>query len=240
MTAKPYTILAPLYSHVMKYIDYSGWANYILEVHKSLGLKNTAILELASGNCKIASYLSRKIKNIIVTDISFQMLGECSDSPVQKVCCDMVHLPFKSKFNFIFSTFDSLNYLDEEAKIELFFKNIYFYLEDEGYFTFDVSLEENSLKHEKELNRKGKYKGRKYSQKSEYYREERIHYNTFVIENKDGSVRKEIHRQKIYDFNYYFKLADKYGFKVVNCYDSFTFSDAHLRSERVQFVIKKI
>ncbi len=41
----------------------------------------------------------------------------------------------------------------------MFFKNIKNNLTKHGSMTFDVSLKKNSIKHLKQLNRKGKYKG---------------------------------------------------------------------------------
>ena len=151
----------------------------------------------------------------------------------------MAELPFKNKFSFIYSTFDSINYLDNEESINKFFKNIFHILNDEACFTFDVSLEKNSIKHEKRLNRKGKVDGLKFIQNSKYDRTTKIHQNKFKIKLEDGSIVEEIHRQKIYDFEYYFNIIEQHNLYVVHCFNSFTDDDTNSESERAQFVVKK-
>ncbi len=73
------------------------------------------------------------------------MLKSDTNNVVNKVCCDMTSLPFDTKYGLIFSTFDSVNYLMSKKKLLALFKQVSLLLEDNGIFTFDVSLEKNSL-----------------------------------------------------------------------------------------------
>ena len=151
----------------------------------------------------------------------------------------MTKLPFKIKFPLIISAFDSINYLLTHVELNSLFSNINNLLTDNGIFTFDVSLEKNSLKNERRLNRKGKVNGLRYVQKSKYDNTAKIHYNYFRIFLENGDVIEEIHKQKVYEFFDYFSVIENNGLYVENCYDSFSFDDADENCERVQFVVKK-
>jgi SAM-dependent methyltransferase len=151
----------------------------------------------------------------------------------------MTLLPFKNKFDFIYSAFDSVNYLNDEAKLSTYFANISKNINEDGLLLFDVSLKNNSLKYVKRLNRKGSYKGIKYIQKSVFDEESKIHSNFIKLKLSNGKIIEEIHKQKIYDFYYYFEVLESNNLYVVECFEAFTFNDATEDSERVQFIVKR-
>ena len=119
----------------------------------------------------------------------------------------------------------------------LLFKDIKRILKDGAIFTFDVSLEPNSLKHVKEPFRSGEYNGIRFVQKSRYNPKSRIHKNIFRMEFKDR-VYTETHKQKIYPFVEYFELISKAGLNVMECFEAFSFKDGNAGSERVQFLVR--
>lgn len=236
---KAYKDIAYFYNHLMRSIDYKEWAEYICNIYEDYELNSSKILELSAGTCSLSKYLIKKFPDILVTDISFDMISSADFLHHQKIVCDMSSLPLKSKFDFIFSTFDSINYLTEEKLLRKMFSEIYSVLTDEGIFTFDASLEANSLRYEKSLNRKGKFNGLKYVQESIYDKELKIHTNRFVIKLTDGRFVEEIHKQKIYDLDTYLKIADETGLTVLDCYEAFTLKELNEKSDRAQFVIKR-
>ena len=238
IAAKPYTYFSQVYSHLMKSVDYSYWAKYIKEIHSTLGGKNDIALELASGNCNLSKYLKNEFKLLYLTDLSVEML-KLNKTKFSTVSCNMMHLPFKNRFDFIFSAFDSINYLSEESHMLHFANEIQSTLSDNGYFIFDVSLKRNSLKYVKDLNRKGKYKGIEYKQVSEFDHDNNLHINSVEIKLNNGKVYKEVHKQRIYDFYYYFEVLESAGMFVAECFDAFTFNDASPDSERIQFIVKR-
>lgn len=222
----------------MRYVKYDKWADYIYSLSKDDIIKNSKVLELAGGNGNLSTYLKKYFNNILVSDKSFPMLNQ-SENEIPKVCCDMLSLPFKEKFDLIFSTFDSINYLTSQKALSKLFSEINCILAPGGIFTFDASLEKNSLKHVRIPVRRGTYEGIKYVQRTDYNFKNRIHRNIFRIQLKDGSIYKEIHKQKIYSFDTYFKLLEKAKMRVEECYDAFTFNDANPQMERVQFLVRK-
>lgn len=222
----------------MRAIDYSTWADYILDIIDLYPITINRALEVGAGNCKISEYLTKHFKNYYVSDLSKDMLNS-NDIQVNKVACDMAALPFQKEFDIIFSIFDSVNYLMTDDKFVQFLTECNNVLSEDGIITFDVSLEKNSLKHLRSLNRKGKYKGIRYKQTSLYHKKNKIHKNIMDIEI-DKKTYTEIHEQRIYEFEEYFIFAEEAGLRVIDCFDCFTFDNAKRNSERVQFVMGKL
>ncbi len=235
---KIYDKVADIYPYLMRTIRYDKWAKYLYEIVKTSVNKNDIILELGAGNGMLAEHFRQYFPHIIITDLSFNMLSREGKSGVQKVCCDMTKIPFNAGFNLVFSAFDSVNYLTSQKKLLSFFKEIKRILASGGIFTFDVSLERNSLKYVKEPFRTGKYNGKIFVQKSWYCPKSRIHKNTFEIEY-DNKKYLEKHKQKIYPFEEYFMLIEKAGLYVSECFEAFTFNNGNAECERVQFVVRK-
>jgi SAM-dependent methyltransferase len=234
-----YSALAAIYAHLMKSIDYEKWADYIYILSKDIQRTNLSALEIACGTGTIAKHLSKRFKNIVVCDHSAAMLGQIDNSKLIRVCCDMMELPFKNKFDFIYSTFDSVNYLLSKEKILKMFNAVSDSLADDGLFAFDVSMEKNSVRYQRYLNRKGKFQKISYSQKSFYNDKSRIHYNAFEITLPDGTKVEEMHKQKIYAFEDYFRFIEATDFYVHKCYEAFSYKDADENTERIQFILKK-
>ncbi len=234
-----YKHIAKIYKRLMRLIDYSSWAEYLHDIFIDYELETNTVLELAAGTGDLSKNLKKYFDNVIVSDLSLPMLKMIDDNELPKICCDMTRLPFKRKFDFIISTFDSVNYLTESEQLRDLFREVFAILSDDGVFTFDVSLENNSLKHLKHLNRRGKYEGIKYIQKSVYSEEERIHRNYFTLSLDNGEIIEEVHTQRIYEFELYFDLLEEAGFYISECLDAFSFETGHSKSDRVQFVVRK-
>ncbi len=239
MEVPQYSILAALYAHLMRKIDYKEWTDYLLALFRNFAVNDDHILEIGGGQGAIASYICDYFPTIILTDLSKEMLFQCVDRRPLKVCCDMRQMPFKNKFDIIYSTFDTVNYLLNEKDLKKYFLEIHSLCNSETIITFDVSLEKNSIKYERYLNRKGKFNGMSFTQKSKYDKVKKIHYNYFEITSDDGKIVNEIHAQKIYAFETYFKIIDEAGLYVADCFDAFSFEKADNASLRAQFVLKK-
>ena len=239
MAAKSYSQLAPVYNHMMRFIDYKMWAKYIYDLSKTVSKKKKYAIELACGSGTLTKMLYKKYSFYVASDLSIPMLEQVPSAVKEKVCCNINSIPFKKKFGFAFSTFDSVNYLLTKKSFIKMLNDVADTLLDDGVFTFDVSLEKNSLKHLKYLNRQGIVKGIKYIQRSIYDPKTRVHSNHFEILLANGKKVKEIHKQKIYLFDDYFSMIDKSPFYVHACYNAFSFINANASTERAQFVLRK-
>jgi len=234
---KIYDKVAEIYPYLMRTIRYDRWARYIYEIVDSSVKKNDVILELGAGNGRLANHFKNYYPHIIISDLSFKMLNQTGMCSLSKICCDMTKTPFKTGFNLIYSTFDSVNYITSRKKMVSFFREIKRILNKGGIFTFDVSLERNSLKHVNEPFRRGKYNGIIFEQTSRYCPKSRTHMNIFSMETDDQKYY-ENHKQKIYPFEDYFKFINKAGLYISECFEAFTFKNGNPECERVQFVVK--
>jgi len=239
MHERPYDKVALIYDHLMKDVDYSEWSKYILKLADIHSSTSTNLLELAAGNCRLSSLISGKFKYFTATDISLPMLKASSSDNIRKVCCDMKALPFNSKFDFIFSAFDSINYILSQRELFKFFSYIKKFLADNGIFTFDASLERNSLNFIIPKVLTETYNGYSYTKICFYKKRSRTHINEFIIQNTSCLEFKEVHKQKIYRLNTYLRLADKAGLQIKACYNCFSLDDVNENSERVQIVLRK-
>ncbi len=236
---KPYKILSEIYSHLMKDINYNAWAEYLLDVIEAHSVMPQSALELASGAGDLAKSLYELTgMNIILSDLSPEILTRTKVN-FPKIVCDMRNLPFRKKFDIVFSTFDSVNYLLTEDDLLKLFLEVKSILSDEGIFLFDVSLENNSLNNAEFFNYGGTVNNISFERKSYYNPQTKIHVNEFVIE-QNGKTFYEKHRQKIYPLFDYFSVLEKAGLFAAACYDAFTFEDATPESERAQFVVRKM
>jgi len=233
-----YSKLSIIYNKVMHKVRYDRWSEYLLAVVELYTNNKAEVLEIAGGNCNFAGYFIEHFPNLIVTDKSFNMLASSKIKNIPRICCDMTKLPFKSKFDLIYSTFDSVNYLTSKRSLSNLFREVKAILKDDGIFTFDVSLERNSLLHVKKPVRKGTCSGISFVHKSSYNQQMRIHKNIFKIKI-DNDIFTEVHKQKIYPFELYFDLIEKAGMYVVECMETFSFIKASADSERIQFIVKK-
>jgi hypothetical protein len=234
----PYKNVSLIYPELMKFVSYKWWARYIYFISRKHIKKKAEVLELASGNCSLAKYLKKQFSNYVSTDLSLSML-KSSEINSDRVCCDMTRLPFKRKFDLIFTAFDSINYLTSKKQLRLLFNEMNKLLSDDGIFTFDAALESNSYKHQKTASDKGKLDGYFYARKSIYLPKSRIHKNIFRIIKPDGEIVTEIHRQKIFPYRTYFEEAEKSNLYVVNCYKAFSIQRGSEKSDRVQFILKR-
>lgn len=240
MKVKPYEKVSAIFDTLMKKLDYESWSNYIIEIAENYIEDNAKVLELGAGSCKIAEFISARYKNYIASDIAVSMLNSMEKNYLSRVCCDMTALPFKSKFDMIFSSFDGVNYLLKQQSLYKLFTEIFRLLKRDGIFTFDVSLENNSLNFLIGKSVEGRSNGYTFQRISKYNKHSRIHSNHFYITDEFGNGFKEVHKEKIYKIDTFFRLAVKAGLYVEACYDCFTFNDVKKNSERAQFVMRKI
>jgi hypothetical protein len=235
---KPYEKLPLIYPHLMDKIKYDRWAGYLHELVKHDCPKRSKVLELAGGDGTFAHYFKKYFPHIILSDISLEMLNNKSNI-IPRVCCNMLSIPFKSKFDLIYANFDSVNYLLSGKHLVKLFNEVAFILNEGGVFTFDISLEKNSYLHVKRNNREGIIKGVTYKQISTFNPDTGIHTNKFRIKLANGDEYSEIHREKIYSFDTYFRLIGKTDLYVAECFETFTFNPANKDSNRIQFMLKK-
>ncbi|MEX2585764.1 MAG: class I SAM-dependent methyltransferase [Balneolaceae bacterium] len=119
-----YSVLAPLYDHIMRDVDYEAWADYIDDLIQLHTPYSEQLLELACGTGSVSLSLGELgYYRILATDQSRQMIqvarkkSEETDSPVRFRPMNFLNIQLKQTFDVVFMVFDSLNYLHTEQEI---------------------------------------------------------------------------------------------------------------------------
>lgn len=222
----------------MKNIDYALWGKYIIDITTKYKISAKTVLEIGGGNGNLARILDRKFSRYVLSDKSHQFLRE-GKYKKEKISCDMNALPFKYKFDLVIAAFDTVNYVSSNRGLKELLKEVSAVLKDGGIFTFDVSLERNSLPHVVERKKIYKYKDQIIEHSSFYNQKKGMHQNTFAFYRAGKLVEKENHKQKIFPFEFLLEQIDKSDFFIIDCLEAFGFRKGKASSKRVQFILKK-
>lgn len=233
-----YKKISLIYNDLVRHVDYTGWARYILKLIKLYKIRTGRVLELASGTGRLFPHLKIAPANSILTDISYNMLDQAS-SKYPKVCCNMTGLPFKGNFDLIISCFDSVNHLSDMTRLAANFNEVSRVLDAGGYFLFDIVTEENSKAYLSSYSKTRSSGNLKYSQASAYDESTRTHFNKFMITEAGNPATSEENREYIYTEEEIEMILFSSGLEVVAKYDSFNFDPVTEKSFRIQYITRK-
>lgn len=241
---EPYSILAEIYDCVMRDVPYKQWSKYIVKLIRKFHPKAKRILELACGTGTMLVLLRKYGFAVDGLDLSPKMIekakGKVRDNDVKFFIADISNFEVDKKYDVQLCLYDSVNYLLELEKFNGLFKSVWDSLNDDGIFIFDISTEYNSIQNAILMNVEERCFGFKYSRRSYYLRDDKLHVNEFRIETGSENFF-ERHVQRIYKISEIEHVIENSGlFKTVDCFDGFSFSKGSEWSERVHFVLKKI
>lgn len=246
-----YSVLAPLYDHIMRDVDYEAWADYIDDLIQLHSPYSEQLLELACGTGSVSLSLGELgYYRILATDQSRQMIqvarkkSKETDSRVQFRPMNFLDIQLKQTFDVVFMIFDSLNYLHTEREILQLHNEVKNVLRPGGFFIFDYTTPCHSREAIHYLDGEEGVVGNRfrYQQSSQYNEESHIHTNRFrieLLENDDQNGQQvlfEEHRQKAWPYQAMNSILDKTDFHILNRYDGFELVPAHEKSHRITIV----
>ena len=239
-----YSKFALVYDHMMKHIDYEGWAKFIHSILKMNGVKFGDVIDISCGTGTFLLKLNKYGYKLYGSDSSLEMINQaklkCNKIGINFYIMDMRNLHFEKRFDGVVSLFDSINYLTTESDLLKKFRSVESILNDNGIFVFDICTETNSINNFNQYTESGEIKGIYYYRKSYYLKEERIQMNDIKIVNKnDGENYREIHRQRIYNPQEIKEIINNSPLKLINMYDDFSFDPPDEETERIHFVLKR-
>lgn len=135
--------------------------------------KNTSMLELNCGTGYDAVQLAGRVKSILATDISKEMINvagnaikEVGVKNVELKCCSIqdIKSEVRGKYDFVFSNFGGLNCLSKE-EMRQFFKDIYLLMEPSSPAAFVLMSKRCWLENRWFALKKDKRKGRRNTEK---------------------------------------------------------------------------
>jgi ubiquinone/menaquinone biosynthesis C-methylase UbiE len=242
-----YKDFAAIYDELInKDIDYSTWANKILEICSTLNVEKRDYLDLACGTGNMTKELAGHFRSTWAVDMSSQMLTEAetklraSNIKAKFVCQDICSLKLNSKFDLVTCCLDSTNYILDEEDLKSYLEGVYNHLKDNGLFIFDINS------YNKLTNILGN--------------------NTFTFDNEDvvyiwenfleddivqmdltffvqegSSYRRfdEEHCERAYKEDFLDKVLSKIGFKIIEKLNNYESLPVDNSCERIAYVLKR-
>ena len=156
------------------------------------------------------------------------------------ICQDMTELSLNKKFDLITSVLDSTNYIIEEDGILSYFKSIYEHLNDDGVFIFDINsyyklseiLGNNIYTYSEEevfYTWENTFEDNLLSMFLTFFVKKGELYERFEEEHLERAYKEE-------EIEKYLKLSN---LEVINKFDGYTNNDVQEDSERLVYVVKK-
>ncbi|MEQ8579897.1 MAG: class I SAM-dependent methyltransferase [Balneola sp.] len=247
-----YSNLAPLYDKLMENVDYESWADYIDEIIQEHHPECEKVLELACGTGSVAISLDELgYYDILASDLSPQMIEVAKQKALEQNAdvrfqtLNFLNINIEEEFDVIFSVFDSVNYLQTDSEIIAMLEECEKVLKPDGLFIYDFSTPLNSLEAVDYLNNEeAEVKDLRFFRTSEYDAINKIHTNTFEIEQLSEdkkeilSTFKEVHKQRIYTLEEMLSILKQTPYHLVAKYGDFDLIDADENSARITLVLK--
>jgi len=247
MGSKSYTSsFAAIYDDIMERVPYYYWYQYLKHILYYYNKRPVNIMELACGTGNMMNYFSNKAKKIYGIDKSEDMLAIAQkkfseNKSVRLFNTDMSKKIKYGNFDFIYSIFDSMNYILEFDELIKVFENVYSNLDEDGIFVFDINTEYRLMdiaEGTKKL--EGDFYTCYWRDIVDQENEEWIvELNIYLDQNDELENFTETHVETSYPLKKIKEGLLNIGFKQVDYYRSFTFSKGESKNDRVHFVALK-
>lgn len=140
-----YTAFAAVYDHLMRTVDYEGWADYYAQLLRRCGVESGSVCECACGTGSLTVALRRRGYALTGVDLSQDMLSvamqksRAAGVQIPFVRQDMCRLTLHKRQNAVLCTCDGINYLTTPERARAFFRAAYAAIRPGGALIFDVS-----------------------------------------------------------------------------------------------------
>lgn len=242
-TEPPYSLLAPLWKNLMSHVDYRRWGLYLGRLARRYQITGKNLLEIACGECSIEPYLPWK--NCVLqlhTDLSLAMLREAKDCLWPRIAMDCRALALgNALFDVVIMNYDAFNYLaGKDLRPALL--EVHRVLLKGGYFIFDVTTEQNSLRNFANACDVVEQDGQVLLRRSFYDELNKSQHNQFDLflpRGKFWERKSEFHTQYIHDSNVLHKVLEECKFQVVAVHGDFTLGEPNATAERLHWIVRR-
>jgi predicted TPR repeat methyltransferase len=241
---KPYSKLAEIYDDVMSHVDYKKWANYLHQIINEWQPHCRSLLDIGAGTGSFLINLKLKNADLFGFDNCFEMISiakkkKSHTANISFFQSDMISFHLKKKFDVVVCLYDSINYLLNFDLWQQAFIRVKNTLNGKGIFVFDVCTEKNSVKYFDNYSERNSGHNYEYTRNSSYDRKERIHKNEFIISFQHESAKYiERHKQKIFLIEEILQFINSTKFKLLGCFDGYSFKAGSEDSLRVHFILQ--
>ena len=140
-----YSSFAFVYDRFMQDVPYDKWAENIVSIMKSCGIKTGIVADLGCGTGNITLRLAKEGYDMIGIDNSYEMLNIArekaleAESDILYLCQDMREFELYGTCAAIVSACDSINYILNFEDLVKVFKLVNNYLDPKALFIFDCN-----------------------------------------------------------------------------------------------------
>lgn len=226
-------------------IDYSAWAEFIMDICEEEEVELTDYLDLACGTGNMAEQICVRFRESWLVDMSMDMLSEAESKlrargiKARFVCQDITKLNLNKKFDLITCCLDSTNYILKESDLLKYFTAVKGHLKDGGIFVFDI----NSYFKLKEILGNNVYnyddEDVTYIWENSFSNDIVDMYITFFV--KEGELYRrfdEEHSERAYKEDKMESVIREAGLEVIGLYDSYKPETPDEETERIVYVLK--
>jgi SAM-dependent methyltransferase len=249
----PYRLFAQCYDHMMRAVDYSGWAEAIGGFFRDFGIPRGAVLDAGCGTGTLAIRLGRLGYRVIGLDRSPEMLARARckarsiPSPRRPKFVEGGLESFRvpSRVSAVLCLHDSINYLLQPKAVAAFFSRAAEALRPGGLLVFDAGTRHNIA-----VNFAGQTFCENYADYSFIWRNRFNRLSALARVELDFLIRdaggrccfgRERHCQRIYRMRTLARLLAADGrFLILGRYDGWRHRPAHGASEGVTFVARRL
>lgn len=237
---------AAIYDDIMERVPYYYWYNYLKHILYYYNKNPNKIMELACGTGNMMKYFSSDSEKLYGIDKSEDMLAIAqnkfrNNKNVKLFNTDMSRKIEYDNFDFIYSVFDSMNYILQFDELINVFENVFINLDQEGIFVFDINTEYRLMdivEGTKKL--QGDFYTCYWKDIVDEENEEWIVELNILLDKGDEIENfKETHVETSYPLEKIKKGLLNVGFQHVDYYRSFTFSKGDPKNDRIYFVALK-
>lgn len=237
-----YDDFSKIYDHLMEDVDYKNYYDNIKKHTSDKDIKS--ILELGIGTGNMTEYFYSEDISYTGFDISSQMIAICKEKfpKLDLHCQDIIKTKFTGKYDLVFTSLDTFNYILDNNALSKLFMNIGDIIDD-GYFVFDINTPYKLI--ECMGNNQFVYENSDifYTWVNQYYNDDNIidFYIDFFIK-EDNGLYKRVHEeqtQKVYNLDSIKFMLYNAGFSDVNIYDYDSGDNLLDKSLRALFIASK-
>jgi len=238
MKNNSYEIFSEYYDIYTSLIDYELWAEYLYKL-AGKDLKNKNILDLGCGSGNMLLNIKDIVNaNLYGVDISEDMLSIADyyayyeNKQINLIKSDMTKFRCDMKFDFIYSSCDSVNYILNEKDFKRLLTNVYEMLNEDSVFTFDI-INNNYIEKDDYLSFEDiEFKIRR-------KKENNFLYTTIKIVENHKQKAEINHKQRLYSIEEIEKIVSKTKFEEFKYYDFLSEKEIHEKSDKIQIILKK-
>jgi ubiquinone/menaquinone biosynthesis C-methylase UbiE len=189
----------------------SDWVDYTRK-----HVKDGLLLDLGCGSGDFAVAMAEQGYLVEASDLSAEMIKTAQSKKgselVKWYVSDMLDLNENEKYDAITCYCDSINYLQSYRQLETVIENVYRALKVKGVFMFDIHSLDTLQQFKEEYIEEGYVDDVSY-QWCIYSIDDNLFYS-FIFQDEDGILRKELHQQLVFNPVTVKELLEKQGFKV--------------------------